>query len=120
MTRTLRVLVAAAGFLAVTALLLAQSPAPHPALSQPAPAASRPAAPAPTPLEKAQLENIQLKLMLLDDEERSIPERRQQLQQQYGAMAQQIQGEHPGYLWSPQQGALVAIPKPAAKPEVKK
>lgn len=118
MTRTARVLLVAAGFLVGAALLLAQSPAsPAAAPAQHAPA---PAAPQPTQLEKTQLENIQLKMMLLDDEERSLAPRRQQLQQQYGALVEQIQSEHPGYLWNPQTAALVPAPKPAAKPEVKK
>ena len=74
------------------------------------------AAAAPTELEKTQLENIQLRMMLLQDEENSLPQRKQQLQVQYGALIQQIQAEHPGFVWNPQTGGLV----PAPKPEVKK
>lgn len=110
MIRTARVLAVAAGFLIGAVLLLAQSP------KASAPGALPPAGvAAPTELERALLENIQLKMMLLSDEERSIPERRQQLQQQYGSLVQQIEKEHPGSVWNPQTMTLVPAPKPAAQ-----
>lgn len=126
MTRTARVLLVAAGFLVGAVLLLAQTSKAHPAppAAHPVPAAHaggrvQPAMPQPTELERTQLENIQLRMMLLGDEERSIPQRQQQLQEQYGALVQQIQREHPGFVWNPQTSALVpqlpVKPAPAAK-----
>ncbi len=126
MSRTTRVLLLAAGFFCGAVLLLGQSPShpkPKPALAQateakpPAPPAPPAAAPLPqaTDLEKAQLENVQLRMMLLEDEERSLPQRKQQLQMQYGALIQQIQNEHPGFIWNPQTASLVSAPKPEAK-----
>ena len=126
MSRTTRVLLLAAGFFC-GALLLGQSPQPKTkaALSAAQPAAPTPSAlpagkpvpapPAATELEKTQLENIQLRMMLLEDEERSLPERKQQLQTQYGALVERIQAEHPGFVWNPQTGSLVAAPKPEGK-----
>ena len=123
MSRTTRVLLLAAGFLCGAMLLLGQpgQPKPKPALAQqatqakpPAPSAA-PAQAQTTELEKTQLENIQLRMMLLEDEERSIPERKQQLQTQYGALIQQIQREHPGFVWNPQTATLIPVPKPEEK-----
>lgn len=114
--------------LALCFLSLAHGQKPTPALKPPTPppAAATPAAPAePTELERTKLENIQLRMALLQQEELSLPQRRQELQQQYGMIVQQIEREHPGYVWNPQAGGLVAVPvaKPAEKkpaPEAKK
>lgn len=123
MSRTTRVLLLAAGFLCGAMLLLGQPshPQPKPALAQQATQAKPPAPPAAAPLpqatelEKTQLENVQLRMMLLEDEERSLPQRKEQLQMQYGALIQQIQREHPGFIWNPQTASLVPAPKPEAK-----
>lgn len=110
-----------AGALCAPALAL---PPVHAALPQPptqkaaAPAGTvKPALPEPTQLERVQLENIQLRMMLLQDEERSLPQRRQDLQQQYGDLVRKIESEHPGYVWNPQTASLVKAPKPKAKGE---
>lgn len=81
------------------------------------PKAAAPAAP--TELERSQLENIQLRLALLEDEEQSLPTRRTDLVNHYGAIVRQIEAEHPGYAWNPQANALVpapAKPTPPSKP----
>ena len=85
----------------------AQAPASSPqpaAAAKPAPTSS---SPEPSELEKARLENLQLKFTLLDGQQRD-------LQSQYGALIQQIQAEHPGTYWDAKAGALKPIP--AAKP----
>ena len=115
-----RVFVAALA-VACAAALFAQDPAPKPKPEPPAkPAAAAPATPAaPTDLETAQMENIQLRMALLEDEAQSLPQRRTELVQRYGALVQKIESEHPGYSWNPQAGRLVPTPAPApaAKPK---
>lgn len=87
------------------------APAPKPAAS-----AAAPAQPQPTELERTKIENIQLRMMLLQQEEQSIPQRKSELQQAYGEVIRQIQAEHPGYVWNPSTNGLVLAPKPEAKP----
>lgn len=70
------------------------------------------AAPQPTELERTKLENLQLRMMLLNQEEQSIPERKNLLQQQYGDVVRQMEASHPGFIWNPTANALV--PKPPA------
>lgn len=86
-----------------------KKPTPPPAA---APATATPAQP--TELERTKLENLQLRMMLLNQEEQSIPERRSQIQQQYGAMIREIEAGHPGYAWNPTANALVLKPAPPA------
>jgi hypothetical protein len=107
----------------LTSFLHSQAPAAkHAPLVTPKPseiAAPKPAAP--TELERTKLENIQLRMALLQQEEMSLPQRRQELQVQYGEIIQAIERENPGYVWNPQTGSLVPkpIPAPAPKPEKK-
>lgn len=88
--------------------------------SQQAPAkpAAAAAAPEPTELQKTQIENIQLKMALLAEEERGIPQRRNDLIQQYSQVIQKIIAEHPGYTWDPNRSALVPLPKAPEKAAV--
>lgn len=79
---------------------------------KPTPPPAAAPAPQPTELERAKLENLQLRMMLLNQEEQSIPERRSQIQQQYGDVVRQMEASHPGFIWNPTANALV--PKPPA------
>jgi hypothetical protein len=110
-------------------LLFAQdTPKPQPpATKQSAPAAAQPAAPekSATPdtgqlseLEKTKLENLSLRMTLLNEEEASLPQRKSQIQVQYSQAMQQILAEHPAFVWNPQTGGLV--PKPVEKAAEKK
>ena len=101
----------------LAASLPAQKPAPKPTAAPPAPPAA--AAPAPDKLESVQLENLELKAQLLAQEEASIPQRRAELQQQYGALIRKIESEHPGWVWNPQIHGLMIAP-PASAPAAKK
>jgi hypothetical protein len=97
----------------------AQEKKPEAPTKPPAPAAAAPAsdaAPQPTELERTKLENLQLRMMLLNQEEQSIPERRSQIQQAYGAVIREIEAAHPGFAWNPTTNALMPKPAPAAKP----
>ena len=71
----------------------------------------------PTELELAKLENIQLRMALLQQEEQSLPQRRSELQTAYGQLIQQIERDHPGYIWNPQINGLMKKPEPAAQPK---
>lgn len=93
-----------------------QKPKPPAPPAAPAPA---PAPPAPTELERTQLENLQLRMALIQDEENSLPQRRNEIQQKYSVLIQQIQHEHPGYVWNPQAGTLVKAPEPPKPPAPK-
>lgn len=78
----------------------AQTPAPKPA-----------APPALSQLEQVEIENIQLKAQLLQNEEA-------QLRSQYAALAAQIGKEYPGYVLDPRTNQLVkaqTAPAPAKK-----
>ena len=67
-------------------------------------AAAAPAqAPSLTELQKAKLENLQLKFTLLQQQQTS-------LQGEYQTLVQSIVAEHPGFQWNPQSGSLVAVP----------
>ena len=66
--------------------------------------------PQPTEVQRLKLENLQLRATLLSQQQ-------QALQQEYGALVQQIIAEHPGYIWNPQTAALQLAPKPAAQPK---
>lgn len=60
-------------------------------------------------LERAKLENLQLKFQLLNAQQ-------QQLQAAYSGLVQQIQAEHPGFVWDAGASTLRPVPKPG-KPE---
>lgn len=92
---------------------LAQKPAPQVKAALPAPVTTT-QLPAPTELEAAQLENLELKRMMLEQEAASIPQRREALNEQYGALIRKIQAEHPGYFWNPQAHSLLPAPTPVA------
>lgn len=72
------------------------------------------AAPAPTPpaqltqIEQLQIENIQLKAQLLQNEEA-------QLRSQYAALAAQVAKENPGYVLDPRTNQLVKQASTPAK-----
>jgi hypothetical protein len=103
-------------FASLLLLLSAALVFPSPVVAQKAaPPAVAAATPEPTELEKAQIENIQLRMQLLQEEERSLPQRRNDLIQQYSQIIQRIIAEHPGYTWDSNRGALVPVPKPAEK-----
>jgi hypothetical protein len=102
----------------LAASALAQKPAP-PASSPVTTTDTSAAQPAPTELEATQIENLELKRMLLQAEEATIPQRRQELDQQYDTLIRKIQAEHPGFFWNPNMHRLVQGPvaaKPAQKP----
>lgn len=112
-TRILRAV--AIGFLtlmAMAAVVLSQTPA----ATEAAPPATFAHAPSPaaavpqlTEVERLSFENLSLRAALLAEQQR-------QLQQQYQALAGQVEREHPGYLWNPAAQALVreAAPPPPA------
>lgn len=90
-----------------------------PAAAQPAvPAkvdAVKPNPPEPTELQSTQLENLSLRMALLQQEEQSLPQRKMELQQRYGSLVREIESQHPGFAWNPQMSRLLPVPKPEAK-----
>ena len=97
-----------------------KQPQPAPATT-PAPKPSAPAAEPPTPLrpvapapqalpeptheQALEIENLQLKAALLDQQKKG-------LEAQYNALIQQIVAEHPGYTWDPIHSQLRPLPPP--------
>ena len=76
----------------------------------PKPELAKPADPPPSLSkdESLELENLQLKFQLLQNQQ-------QALQGQYQAFVQGLNAEHSGYTFNVQTGQFVAVPKPAEK-----
>lgn len=70
-------------------------------------------------VEKLKIENIQLKFTQLSQEMQAAQQKQQELRTQYMELVAGIEKEHPGYTVGGN-GDLVAKPKEAPKPEVKK
>lgn len=87
--------------------ILSQSPSQH--ANPPAARAPQTASPSWAPMlseeENLKIENLQLRMTLLRDQEN-------QINQQFAALIEQIEKEHPGYVWSPQANGLVRSPQP--------
>lgn len=106
---------------------VAQSPKPAP------PAPHQLVGPQLTELERIQIQNMELRMQLLNDEQQSIPakiealqaeqkqipQHIQALQAEFGAFVQNLAKDHPGYVFNPQQMAFVFEPKAAPKPTTK-
>ena len=67
------------------------------------PDGAAPTLPTLTELQKAKLENLQLKFTLLQQQQT-------QLQGEYQTLVQTIVAEHPGFRWDAQSSSLVAVP----------
>lgn len=108
-----------APYFAVTALLafgLSQVEGRPQAAHDPAPAVQTAPTPALTEVELGRLTIIQLRAQLASTQQQLAQLQQQMAQQDYGSAVQKIQASHPGFVWNPQAGQLVAVPQRPAPP----
>lgn len=70
-----------------------------------------------TELEQDKLLIIQLRAQLASTQQQLAQIQLQLAQQDYGPAVQSIQAAHPGFVWNPQQAALVPLPAPPPAPK---